>query len=62
MQLSQFLDQKVIADHTIPKIGPGRTAILTSYGIETACDIVEDRVLDVPGFGPELTGASFNGG
>ena len=54
VQLDLFLQQSFISDHKIPDIGRGRTATLTSYGIETAADIVEAAVLDVPGFGRAL--------
>jgi DNA-binding helix-hairpin-helix protein with protein kinase domain len=33
-------------------IGDARKATLQSYGIETAADISDQRVLAVPGFGP----------
>jgi DNA-binding helix-hairpin-helix protein with protein kinase domain len=55
MQLKQFLQQKFISDDKISKIGPGRTATLSSYGIETAFDVVEDKIVQVPGFKEELT-------
>jgi DNA-binding helix-hairpin-helix protein with protein kinase domain len=56
MQLAQFLQQTFIGDHKIPQIGPGRTATLASYGIETAFDIVEEDILQVPGFKEALAG------
>jgi hypothetical protein len=55
IQMAQFLQQAFISDHKVPDIGRGRTATLSSYGIETACDIFEDAILEVPGFGPTLT-------
>jgi DNA-binding helix-hairpin-helix protein with protein kinase domain len=54
-QLSQFLQNKFICDYKIDKIGPGRTAVLASYGIETANDIERRRLMSIPGFGPALT-------
>jgi DNA-binding helix-hairpin-helix protein with protein kinase domain len=56
MQLSLHLQQQFISDHDIPSIGPVRKAVLASYGIETAEDVTEQEVLQVPGFGPVLTG------
>jgi DNA-binding helix-hairpin-helix protein with protein kinase domain len=56
MQLSGYLQQQFISDHDIPSIGPVRKAVLASYGIETAEDVTEQEVLQVPGFGPVLTG------
>jgi DNA-binding helix-hairpin-helix protein with protein kinase domain len=54
-QRSQYLQQTFISDHDISGIGPTRLAALASFGIETAFDVVEQSVLDVPGFGPGLT-------
>ena len=36
-------------------IGPGRSSMLASYGIETAADIDARKVKAIPGFGPALT-------
>ena len=55
-QLAQFLQAQFISDHTIAGIGPTREAVLRSNGIETAQDIVEERILEINGFGPGLTG------
>jgi DNA-binding helix-hairpin-helix protein with protein kinase domain len=55
MQLAAHLQQAFVSDADIPDIGPTRKAVLASYGIKTAWDIEEARVLAVPGFGPELT-------
>ncbi len=56
MQLAQFLQQYFISDQTISDIGPTRKATLASFGIETAFDVEENAILQVPGFGPKLTG------
>ena len=53
-QLRHFLERFEIDRATIRGIGPGRKVVLESYGIETAWDITEKRVLAVPGFGPSL--------
>jgi DNA-binding helix-hairpin-helix protein with protein kinase domain len=55
-QLVQFLQLTFLSDHKIPDIGRGRSATLSSYGIETALDIEESKVSAVPGFGEVLTG------
>jgi DNA-binding helix-hairpin-helix protein with protein kinase domain len=51
----QFLKQKLLAEHTIPRIGPGRLQTLASFGIETAFDIQARRILAIKGFGQKLT-------
>ncbi|MSR54502.1 MAG: hypothetical protein EXS09_14615 [Gemmataceae bacterium] len=55
IQLTHFLQQVFISDHDISDIGRGRKATLSSYGIETAHDISEEKVDEVPGFGTVLT-------
>lgn len=54
LQMEEFLDQFEIDSATIPSIGPGRKQTLSSYGIETAADITERQLANVPGFGPVL--------
>jgi len=39
----------------LSNIGPARCAVLRSWGIDTAADIDEARVADIPGFGRTLT-------
>jgi DNA-binding helix-hairpin-helix protein with protein kinase domain len=51
-QLHDFLDRINLSDAHIPKIGPGRKAMLTSYGIDTAADVSYGAVTQVPGIGP----------
>ena len=51
-QLEEYLDRFPLAGAKIPGIGPTRVATLSSYGIDTAGDIVSATVLAVPGFGP----------
>ena len=50
-QLRRHLEAFEIASAKIQGIGKGKVAALLSYGIETAADIEEARVLAVPGFG-----------
>lgn len=54
-QLERYLDRFRIDRASIPKIGPTRTAMLASYGIETAADITVSKVYRLPGFGATLT-------
>jgi DNA-binding helix-hairpin-helix protein with protein kinase domain len=51
---TRFLEGFEIEDAKIPGIGPAKRAMLEIYNIETAADITESAVLDVPGFGPAL--------
>lgn len=55
MQLNLYLQQQFISDHKIDDIGETLTATLASWGIETAFDVEENSVDDVPGFGPKRT-------
>lgn len=52
LQLQTHLDSCRISHARIRGIGDARKATLQSYGIETAADIIDYRVLAVPGFGP----------
>jgi DNA-binding helix-hairpin-helix protein with protein kinase domain len=52
LQLNQFLDRISLSDARIPKIGPGRKAMLASFGIDTAADVSYGSVTQVPGIGP----------
>ena len=51
-QLRLYLDRFQIRHYNISGIGASRLQTLTSYGIETAADVVRNRILAVPGFGP----------
>lgn len=51
-QLAQFLDKFRIRDYKISGIGPTKLATLASYGVETAANVTQEKVLAVPGFGP----------
>lgn len=55
-QRRQYLETFYVDRSTIPGIGPGRQAMLNAYNIETAWDVTEQGVMQVPGFGPSLTG------
>ncbi len=54
-QLDAYLQTKFISEARIVGVGPGRTATLASYGIETAADVEYNRVLAVPGVDPDTT-------
>ena len=54
-QFEDYMDRFKIQNATIDGIGQGRMATLQSYGIETAGDITEYKILSIPGFGPSLT-------
>jgi DNA-binding helix-hairpin-helix protein with protein kinase domain len=56
----RFLERFEIENAKIPGIGPAKRSMLESYNIETAADITESAVLNVPGFGPALFGRLDN--
>lgn len=51
-----FLERFQLERATIPGIGPSRKAMLASYNVETAADIEDARVRQIPGFGPAMIG------
>jgi DNA-binding helix-hairpin-helix protein with protein kinase domain len=57
LQRQRYLDRFRIGWAQIPGIGPSRTSMLASYGIETANDIDGNKVRQIPGFGEVLTSA-----
>ena len=54
-QLRQYLERKEIKHANIRGVGPSRKASLASFGIETAWDVTQGAVGNVPGFGSTLT-------
>ena len=52
-QMQAFLDGFDISSAKIKGIGPAKLATLASYGIDTAADISTNKILAIPGFGPE---------
>ena len=50
----RYLDQYEIAKTKIQGIGQGKLTMLENFGIETAANVIYNKVLDVPGFGPAL--------
>ncbi len=55
-QRQVYLDRFSIRHANISGIGPAKTAMLISFGIETAADVTRNDVLRVPGFGDVMTG------
>lgn len=54
-QRQRYLDRFRIDRGRIRGIGPGRTSMLASYGIETAADVNHQKIIRIPGFGEFLT-------
>jgi hypothetical protein len=54
-QRVQYLAQFRIEDAKLFNIGPARCAVLRSWGIDTAADVDEAKIADIPGFGKGLT-------
>lgn len=50
-QLFAYLDTFDVRHARIKGVGPAKEAALASYGIDTAADVVREKVLSVPGFG-----------
>jgi len=57
IQLHKWLDRHYIRAATIPGIGPGRKALLSSYGIDTAADLNWRALQAVDGIGPRYSSA-----
>lgn len=55
-QLTEHLDRIGVVSARISGVGPAKMATLMSYGVATAGDVSEARVLAIPGFGPVTTG------
>ena len=54
-QRSRYLAGFRIEDAKLPNIGPARCAVLRSWGIDTAADVEEAKINEIPGFGRSLT-------
>ncbi len=52
-QLYRYLNSFRIEGAGISGVGSGKAATLQSFGIETAADIAEQRIYQIPGFGPK---------
>jgi DNA-binding helix-hairpin-helix protein with protein kinase domain len=52
----EYLRIQFLIDAEVPGIGPERKKVLASYGVETAYDIEQDRILLIKGFGRRYTG------
>jgi len=56
-QKQKFLDTCFIDNASISGVGPARKAALRSFGIETAADVSQNKVMQIRGFGESLTWA-----
>jgi DNA-binding helix-hairpin-helix protein with protein kinase domain len=54
-QRARYLAGFRIEAAKLTNIGPARCAVLRSWGIDTAADVDEGRIADIPGFGKNLT-------
>jgi DNA-binding helix-hairpin-helix protein with protein kinase domain len=54
-QRSQYLAGFRIEDAKLANIGTARCAVLRSWGIDTAADVEEAKINEIPGFGRALT-------
>ena len=59
-QRARYLGQFRIEDAGLYNMGAARSAVLRSWGIETAAEIDEAKIADVPGFGRNLTDRLVN--
>ena len=55
IQRTRYLGSLRIEDAKLSNIGPARCVVLRSWGIDTAADIEEERIKEIPGFGRGLT-------
>lgn len=55
LQLKAYLEKHYINSANIKGIGSARKSALTSFGIETAADVQQKIVMQVPGFGKTYT-------
>ena len=54
-QRARYLAGFRIETAKLSNIGPARCAVLRSWGIDTAADVDEAKIADIPGFGKNLT-------
>ena len=54
-QRARYLAGFRIEAAKLTNIGPARCAVLRSWGIDTAADVDEGKIADIPGFGRNLT-------
>jgi DNA-binding helix-hairpin-helix protein with protein kinase domain len=59
-QRARYLGQFRIEDAGLYNMGVARSAVLRSWGIETAAEIDEAKIAEVPGFGRNLTDRLVN--
>ena len=51
-QMKRWLETHTLAQTKLKGIGPTKLVTLRSFGIETAADVQEHKILRIPGFGP----------
>lgn len=54
-QCARYLGAFRIEDAKLQNIGPARCAVLRSWGFDTAADVDEAKIAEIPGFGKNLT-------
>ncbi len=54
-QRARYLGQFRVEDARLYNLGPARCAVLRSWGIDTAADVTQAKVAEIPGFGRNLT-------
>jgi DNA-binding helix-hairpin-helix protein with protein kinase domain len=59
-QRARYLGQFRVEDARLYNLGPARCAVLRSWGIDTAADVIPAKVAEVPGFGRNLTDRIVN--
>lgn len=59
-QLGQFLRSKLIHNAGISGLGQTRLSALSSYGIDSAFDVLSRSLLDVPGIGPHYSSKLYS--
>jgi DNA-binding helix-hairpin-helix protein with protein kinase domain len=60
LQMRQYLSSHMVSDVRIKGLGPTRIATLLSYGVSTALDVDEERIVVIPGFGPKRAQSLIN--
>ncbi len=54
-QLKRYLERFPLESASVPGVGPGRKAVLRSFGIDDADDVIKLQTQSVPGIGPSFT-------
>jgi DNA-binding helix-hairpin-helix protein with protein kinase domain len=59
-QRARYLGQLRLENARLYNLGPARCAVLRSWGIDTAADVTQSKVAEIPGFGRNLTDRLVN--